>query len=146
MTEPVLRHPKLQRLYDYWSGRRADSTVPLVDRLEPSDMREWIGNLLVMDVVEGDNFVYSYYGRSFEQAFGIDMVGKSIELLPAGQRDLLQAEYDRVRQAAEPTARTYTADFGGRQATWERLVLPLSTDGAAVDKLLVAAYELEPTH
>jgi hypothetical protein len=41
-----------------------------------------------------------------------------------------------------PASRVYTADFDGLTQTWERLVLPLFNLDGAVDKLLVAAYEL----
>jgi hypothetical protein len=144
MTPSMLdpRHPDLRKLHAFWLGYCGDGTVALASEIDPGDLRPWIGNLVIMDVIEGDNFVYSYYGDAFEKAFGETMVGKSIELLPADQRALLQGEYDAVRRERLPKLRRYTADFGGRTATWERLVLPLTSDGTAVDKLMVAAYQL----
>jgi len=47
-----------------------------------------------------------------------------------------------VRRERLPVARVHTADFDGRQRSWERLVLPMSSDGVTIDKLLVATYEL----
>jgi hypothetical protein len=137
-----LRHPMLRGLYEFWKGYCAVDSVAGATDIDPASLRPWIGNLLIMDVIEGDNFIYSYYGDAFQQAFGDSMVGKSIELLPPEQRDLLHNEYDRVRREREPLMRTYTADFNGRVATWERLVLPLTSTGETVDKLLVAAYQL----
>jgi hypothetical protein len=142
-TALSLQHPKLQSLHDYWMAQHAGTPVPVSDVVDPDDLKPWLGNLLVMDVVEGDNFIYSYYGKSFADAFQADMMGRSIELLPEAQRTVLQAEYDRVRRDRVPATRVYTADFDGQPATWERLVLPLSSDGEIVDKLLVAAYRLE---
>ena len=144
MTEPplTLRHPKLQSLLEFWRRQQADAAVPVAEDLDPEDLKEWLGNLLIMDVIEGDNFIYSYYGESFERAFGESMVGKSIELLPDAQRALLHDEYERARIGRAPIARVYTAEFDGKLATWERLVLPLSTNGEKVDKLMVSAYQL----
>jgi hypothetical protein len=144
MTEPLLKHPKLQALLALWNERVADgpSSVPVPDQIDPMDMRPWIGNLVIMDVIEGDNFIYAYYGTQFASAFGKDMLGKSVDLLPDEQRTLIQKEYETVRRNRLPLTRTYTASFEGKLETWERLVLPLSADGETVDKLMVAAYRL----
>jgi len=139
---PDLQHPSLRSLFEFWKGYCADDSVAGATDIDPADLRPWIGNLLIMDVIEGDNFIYSYYGDAFQQAFGDSMVGKSIELLPSEQRELLHAEYDRVRCDRVPVVRRYTANFNGQAATWERLVLPLTSTGETVDKLLVAAYQL----
>jgi len=139
----TLEHPKLRRLLDFWRDHCDGLDLPLSDMLDPSDLRSWIGNLLVMDADDSGTFIYSYYGGSFAKAFHTDMVGKSIDLLPAQQRDMLHEEYDRVRRNRQPEVRRYTGDFDGVMQTWERLVLPLSTTGEAVDKILVAAYRLD---
>lgn len=142
--ETELQHPKLQRLLDFWRERRGAYGVPISDSLDPGELRSWITNLLVMDVSAGGDFTYSYYGGAFATAFNTDMVGKSIDLLPAEQRAALRAEYDRARGARQPQIRRYTANFDGAIQTWERLTLPLSTTGDGVDKILVAAYRIDP--
>ena len=139
----VLRHPKLLSLYAFWLEQCAGAPLPLAASLNPAELRPWLGNLLIMDVVRGADFVYSYYGQSFADAFGQDRVGQSIARLPEPQGDILRAEYDKVRTGAKPVARVYSADFDGVPSTWERLVLPLSEDGATVSKLLVGAYKLD---
>lgn len=141
----VLRHPKLQELIELWQKFRDGGNLPLARDIDPADLRPWIGNLLVMDVVEGEDggFVYSYYGRAFTDAFGEDKVGQSITALPDLQQEILHAEYERVRQERIPVCRVYTAAFNGRVVSWERLVLPLAEDESqTVKKFLVAAYEL----
>jgi hypothetical protein len=143
-SQPILKHPRLAALHALWRQRRAGAQVPAAEALNPAELRLWLGNLLLIDVVKGADFVYRYYGQVLADAFGTDMVGQSIGQLPAEQRDILFAEYDQVRGGRRPSARIYTADFEGRLETWERLVLPLSDDGASVSKLLVAAYRLEP--
>lgn len=139
----VLYHPKLRALYSLWLEQCTEDGLPLAAELDPADLRPWLGNLLVMDCIEGEDFIYSYYGKSFATAFGENKIGQSIGNLPEPQRQILHAEYDRVRTERLPVARVYTADFDGHTESWERLVLPLSGDGRNVEKLLVAAYELE---
>jgi hypothetical protein len=139
----ILRHPQLKDLYHHWLRQCADEKMPMAADLDPADLRPWLDNLVVLDVtVDGSDFVYAYYGRSFANAFQSDTVGKSITNLPKEQADVLRAEYDRVVQERLPAARVYTGDFGGEQQTWERLVLPLFDGNGEVEKLLVSAYRL----
>jgi hypothetical protein len=138
-----LSHPKLQSLYEYWAGKRGARPLLGAEELDPAELRRWIGHLVVVDATQEGGFVYSYYGATLEKAFGRPMAGQSLELLPDSQRSILRDEYQAVRLDRQPVTRTYTADFEGGTATWERLVLPLSSDGAEIDKLLVAAYRLD---
>ncbi len=139
----ILRHPQLKDLYHAWLKQCDNEQLPMAADLDPTALRPWLDNLVVIDVaVDGDNFVYAYYGRSFHNAFHADTVGKSIADLPKIQADLLRTEYDRVVRERLPAARVYTADFEGVQQTWERLVLPLFDSAGEVEKLLVSAYRL----
>jgi len=139
----ILRHPQLKDLYNFWLHRCQGEHLPMAADLDPSDLRPWLDNLVLLDVsVDGGDFVYAYYGRSFANAFGADTVGKSIAALPKEQADVLKAEYDRVVREHLPSARVYTADFEGEAQTWERLVVPLFDAKGEVEKLLVSAYRL----
>lgn len=139
----ILRHPQLKDLYQFWLGLCEGEQLPVAADLDPAELRPWIDNLVVLDVsVDGAEFTYAYYGRSFANAFHADTVGKSIETLPPEQSEILKAEYDRVVKERIPVARVYTADFGGDVQTWERLVLPLFDGEGEVEKLMVCAFLL----
>lgn len=139
----TLRHPKLLSLYAHWLEQGGASGLPLAAALDPAALRPWLGNLVLMEIRQGADIVYSYYGRGFADAFGLDRMGQSIANLPEPQADVLRAEYEAVRVSGRPVARVYSADFDGVPSTWERLVLPLSDEGETVTKLLVGAYRLE---
>ncbi|MBI1206117.1 MAG: PAS domain-containing protein [Azospirillum sp.] len=140
--QPNLAHPELRRLFVLWTDKCGEEGLPSAADLEPDELRPWIPNILIMEIVSAGNFAYAYYGRSFTSAFGENRLGQTLERLPAEHRAILHAEYDKVRTERRPIGRVYTADFNGVVQTWERLVLPLSTDGATVDRMLVAAYEI----
>jgi diguanylate cyclase (GGDEF)-like protein len=97
-------------------------------------------NLLVIDA-EGAKNRYSHYGRAFVEHFGADLANQVIdmvpaEILPSDRRGMLEFEYHFARRAQKPLWRSYTAEFsGGRQQTWQRLVLP-----AGGERLIVGAY------
>ncbi|HEX9464233.1 MAG TPA: PAS domain-containing protein [Alphaproteobacteria bacterium] len=157
-TRPELSEPRLRALYDYWDGKRCARPMPTRADLDPLEMRAWLGNLVLIDVTPDRRFVYRLYGTVFVDSFGIDMTGRSVDDLPAEQRERVHADYEAVRAGGQPRARLYTALFeatstglrppppGGLRApqvvTWERLVLPLGGAAADVAMLLVGAYPL----
>ncbi|WP_247896253.1 PAS domain-containing protein [Azospirillum argentinense] len=99
---------------------------------------------MIFEVIGDDDFVYSYYGQSLAAAFGHSRLGATLDDLPEEQRAILRPEYASLLRERLPVARVYTADFSGVMRTWERLALPMSSDGETIDKILVAAYELPP--
>ncbi len=143
VEEPAgLRHLDLRSLCAFWLKQCPEGGLPLATDMEPSDLRRWLPNLLIMHVHHDGSFSYSYYGRSLARAFGETRLGQTLDDLPESARDVLRQEYELVCRQRSPIHRTYTATFDGERQTWERLVLPLSSDGQTIDKLLVAAYEL----
>lgn len=137
-----LATPTLNRLLDFWLTRCAGGRPPAPDSISPTDLRPWKDNLVVFEVIGDDAFVYTYYGKGLAEAFGHSRLGATLDDLPPEQRAILRPEYDAVRRERLPVARIYTGDFNGRLRTWERLVLPMSSDGTVIDKLMVAAYEM----
>ena len=153
-----LATPYLSGLLDFWLTKCLAGRPPVPSSIAPADLRPWKDNIVVFEVIgydaggdeagagsghgDGGAFVYSYYGKALATAFGHSRLGATLDDLPPEQRAILQPEYESVRRERLPVARIYTADFGGRMRSWERLVLPMSSDGTSIDKLLVAAYEL----
>lgn len=142
-----LATPDLSSLLDFWLRNCAPGRPPAPSGIAPADLRAWKDNIVVFEVIADESgiaraFVYSYYGKALAAAFGQSRLGATLEALPDDQRAVLQPEYEAVRRERLPVARVHTADFDGRRRSWERLVLPMSSDGIAIDKLLVAAYEL----
>lgn len=132
----------LSGLLDFWLGKCSAGTPPVSSTIAPADLRPWKDNIVIFEVIGDDDFVYSYYGKALAEAWGHSRLGHTLDALPDEQRAILAAEYEAVLRERLPVARVYTGNFDGSRRTFERLVLPLSSDGATVDKLLVAAYEL----
>jgi diguanylate cyclase (GGDEF)-like protein len=101
-------------------------------------------HLLVIDT-DGAQIRYRHYGRAFIEQFGVDLTGRTIdllsaEILPVEQRGMLEFEYAVAIRNQRPLWRSYTASFGGgRTETWQRLVVPAG-DG----RLVAAAYRVAP--
>lgn len=132
----------LSGLLDFWLTKCVGGKPPVSSAIAPADLRPWKDNIVVFEVIGEDDLVYSYYGKALAAAFGHSRLGATLDELPPEQRAILRPEYATVRRERLPVARVHTADFGGVMRTWERLVLPMSSDGETIDKILVAAYEL----
>jgi len=154
---PDLTDARLGALYAYWDGKREQRAMPTRADVDPLEMRAWLGNLLLIDATSDGRFVYRLYGTKFVDSFGLDMTGRSVDELPADQRERVRSDYEAVRSTGQPRARLYTALFdgvpGGLRArakaeqtpqvvTWERLILPLGDAAGGVAMLLVGAYPL----
>ena len=137
-----LATPALSGLLDFWLTKSTEGAPLLSSSISPADLRPWKDNIVIFEVIGDDDFVYSYYGKALAEAFGHSRLGATLDQLPEEQRAMLRHEYASARRERLPVARVYTADFNGVTRSWERLVLPMSSDGLSIDKLLVAAYEL----
>ncbi len=137
-----LATPSLGGLLDFWLTKCAGGKPPVSSSIAPADLRPWKDNIVVFEVIGEDEFVYSYYGKALAAAFGHSRLGATLDDLPEEQRAILRPEYESVRRERLPVARVYTASFSGVMRSWERLALPMSSDGEQIDKILVAAYEL----
>jgi diguanylate cyclase (GGDEF)-like protein len=129
---------RLLALFDAWRAA-FDPTRPIDAPLER--FAAHADHLLIIDA-EGSRNRYTHYGKAFAKAFGADLTGQVIDLLPtdilpADRRGILDFEYAFARRAERPLWRSHTAIFAnGQIQTWQRLVLP-----AGGERLLVGAYE-----
>jgi hypothetical protein len=151
---PQLTLETLRALYNYWAGKRDGRALPDRADIDPIEMKAWLGNLMLVERLEGGDYLYRLYGSTFVNQFKVDMTGKRVNGLPEKQAELLRSEYDAVVHSGIPMSRRYTAtfDYTSRdkrstwqvERSWERLALPLTAGGAEVKMLLVAAFPLEP--
>ena len=92
-------HSRLEGLYDYWRGKRAGRPFPSRRDIDPLEMGAWLGNLLLIACEPGVTYRYVVYGTEFVTAFGVDLTGRLLGVLPNEQSRLLAQEYDTVRMS-----------------------------------------------
>ncbi|HIJ62690.1 MAG TPA: GGDEF domain-containing protein [Rhodospirillaceae bacterium] len=133
----ALMHPRLAALFAAWR-EAAESDAAIDPELFFADHAD---HLLVVET-DGVRNRYSHYGLAFATHFGIDLTGRTIDMLPdeiltADRRSMLEFEYAFVHRQGVPLWRSYTAEFSAEGTeTWQRLVLPLGDN----HRLLVGAY------
>jgi hypothetical protein len=133
------RHRKLLSLLEYWMEKKAGRFAPARRDIHPEEMRELLPHVFLVDVEERPiRFRFRLVGTDIVQSFGIDLTGRYIEELDFSDRPpSMLACYAAVVTTREPSCHAVHFTRGsGRHLSYERMILPLSSDGTAVDMLL----------
>ena len=149
MPMPVITTPQLRSLAELWSSKRKSDGLPARADFSDDDLRPWFGNLLMVDVVGGPHkFRFRLMGTSLVDAASRELTGKFFDEadISGYDPDVLE-DYAEVVKVRAPLCKTrhYSPAPGTFMDHWriyERLLLPLSGDGATVDRIMGCSYPL----
>lgn len=141
-----IRHPDLQRLYDYWHSRRGARRYPARSDLDPVEFSFALGNVTLIDVLyEPLRFRFRLMGSLMAQRVGQDLTGKAVDDLPnPSYRDLLLKAYRETIETGLPNTTTYQQEIERKPRQFEVLRLPLAEDGETINMLLLCPMFFEP--
>jgi hypothetical protein len=144
-----LAQPTLAFLKTYWDGKRGDRAMPRRADIDPLEMKEHLGWIILADVMPDlADFRYRVVGTRVTQYFGRDITGKLLSEMyePFGQPALKMALAVYRKVARE---RIVLRTFG--KAGWleddfidfDQLFLPLSEDGVNAT-MIMSAFTYDP--
>jgi hypothetical protein len=136
-------NPRLSRLHDYWIGKCAGRPLPSRADIDPLEMREWLGNLLLAEFFGGiEHYRVRLDGTNLIGFGGKDRTGKGAEVLTsAEERDLITIQYKPVLDTAQPAYfETQFLNSEERYLREQKLLLPLSDNGSLVNMVLAGIY------
>ena len=149
MTEQLktsLINEGMRRIYEYWMGHRKNDRLPQRSDIEPGELSDLLPNIFLVDVEETPRrYRVRLAGTEVVACFGVDMTGKTIDSLDLGDdAALILKLYDKAVDSGEPIydRHQYWTESYGQHLNYERLLLPLSSDGTHVDKLLGCTFTL----
>lgn len=141
-----------RRLFEYWREKRGTRKMPARVDLAPADIPDLLPDIALVDVLGEAPFLrYRLVGTRQVAARGCDPTGKPVTEghlgrdIP-GMREQVLANYRRVIDSRAPLFRDTSIAghdnrgdilLGGRLIAHFSLFLPLSSDGAAVDMVLI---------
>lgn len=136
-------HASLRQLYEYWHARRGMRAMPARGDLDPVDLKALLPVLILIDVVaDARRYIYRLVGTREVEMRGRDPTGKSILEAYYGESAEDTTLYlDRVVQTREPVL--YRGTYQPLTTRIQRddvLFLPLSTDGKAVNMIMVLSH------
>lgn len=141
----LLPDDKLQRLFAYWQTLGGEGRIPSRRDIDPVDIPDLLPNIFLLDVVgDAEDFVFRLAGSLVEDAFSMPLRGKSIaEIQRLAGTDIPVAHHIEVARGGGPRYREGKMRVAGREH-WkiQRLLLPLASDGRAIDVLMGGAVFL----
>jgi hypothetical protein len=142
MSLPTTFPDYLRTLFALWNTKRGSRSLPSRRDFATVDLQPWLNELHLVAVrPEGLRFIVFATGPATR--YGTEMTGRYVaDLQPAAMADEVERAYLTAVETRSPVFGTHVArgTDGGPQ-TWSRLILPLSDDGIAIDRLFVAVWD-----
>jgi hypothetical protein len=136
-----IEHPKLLKLLDFWESKRGGRWMPRRSDIDVLELAPWLGNLILLEVVgAGEDFIYRVYGTNLVRLIQHDLTNKSTTNLKSEARRAVVAEYSDVAASGQPFYVRQRRTVMKGQLMLSKLVVPLSENGAQVDRLLAGVY------
>lgn len=132
----------------WWESCRGSRIAPAQSDIDPEHFaRNW-HDVALYDVVRTDaalRYRIRFQGTSIAVSHG-GWVGRHLdETVPAALQPSVIAAYDAAVRLKSPIyTERHAADANGVPVTFERLLLPFSSDGVEIDRLLVHVHMFCP--
>ena len=137
----------LRALYRYWQALCAQGAPPSRTDVDPVRIPDVLDNIGLFDVEQNPRrYRIRMMGMEIVHWYGCDLTGRYLDEIDFGDRPVFTfALLDEVveRRVAGHMTGEYTKQ-DERTIRYERLFVPLSSDGRAVDMVIGAAFELPP--
>lgn len=131
--------PRLVALRRYWDAVRGPRAMPSRADIDPADISRLLPYLFLVDVgATADDLRWRLAGTEVVRLFGLEVTGRPVGtgMLPTAGR-LMRARFAFVARNAHPAYATGVMQAERNDHTpFQRLLLPLSSDGVRVDMLV----------
>ena len=130
----------LNGLYGYWRERAGRRAYPLRSDILPEDMAQVLDRLALLELVaEGPDFSFRLVGGTAQLVLGTGLTGQRIGAVEPSEHAQAVADLcHSVLHNEAPEVREIDLTQDLHKFTYRMLVLPLSTEGDSIDRLLVA--------
>jgi len=132
--------PQLALLFAWWMAQRTPERFPHVDSVDPFALKQALGYLVILDVLEdGWDYRYRLYGSVIAERAKRDHTGmRTSELHAIAPIPCFYIGcYRAILERRKPMLTFNEAPLDVATASWRRLVLPLSDDSGAITRFLV---------
>lgn len=137
MLEP--KSEVLKLLLDYWRRKKGDRVAPTRADIDPAEIKTLLPHLGMVDVQRAPlRFRYRLVGTEISQGYGLDLTGRYLDEMDLDDHQIdITENYTNAAESGEPSCATLEySRKDGRHIRYERLVLPLSSDGKQIDMLI----------
>jgi hypothetical protein len=133
---------EIRELTAYWQSRRGDRFAPRRADIDPADIRTHMPNLLLLDVLPGNQYRYRLVGTALAEGPGRNATGRLLSEVFAAQPQVVRSFTGRLDAVVASRAPVYSAGsvyWGGEDdlRNFESGSFPLSEDGETVNMVLL---------
>jgi len=141
-----LRDPRLARLLNYWEELRGDAELPMRSAIDPVDLQDLLGWVLLMDWPEPGTFRFRLFGSRIADFYGIDLTGKTIRDFgnPRATRFVAERMWEVIDRRI-PIATRSVREIQGRNVLVERLDLPFAGEDGKVGFVMTGLMPIART-
>jgi hypothetical protein len=132
---------EMNQIHAYWQAKRGERRMPSRWDINPTEIPRLLRNLMLIDVLYAPiRFRYRLIGTNVVDATGENRTGKcfdTVDFITANP--IVREQYVAAVTSGEPVHSTEPFQRLDNRLEYEveRLLLPLSSDGVAVDMILV---------
>jgi hypothetical protein len=143
-----VKSDELKSLEAYWRSKRHGDALPARRDIDPWEMRSFLPYVFQVAVTQNPlRFWLRVVGAGVVESYGEDVSSRYVDEIDLS--DMQDEILDGYRAAALEARPIYSrCDYvkhDGRHVRYERLLLPLSSDGETVDMLLGGIVRLDKT-
>lgn len=134
-----IRSSQVRAIYDYWNRKRGNRRMPARADIDPAEIKPLLAYILLTDLhYDPLRAYFRLVGTAVAEVAGRDLTGQWLhEAEVDGGVELWLRNYDRLaRERAPVYGRTRATVQRGDERIFEWILLPLSSDGETVDKVL----------
>jgi len=144
------RYPDLAFALDYWKGKCGDRFAPSRADINPQEITRILPRVMLADVVHGEDgridFRYRLSGTAIGDTHGSELTGqRPRDLEPSAYGALIDSHYREAIERRRPIAHMIALRTNKKTRAYARIILPLSSDGETIDKLMTVDSGRENT-
>jgi hypothetical protein len=147
----IITSDRIRRLVAYWQARRGDGAMPLRADIDPAEIRDLLPNIVMIDIEQPFRVRYRLVGTKVVDFNQIDFTGRYLDELRWDSGGRYTRAYRLLATSAAPLYGVDAWPLAGQMTGRSEIVmLPLSSDGARVDRVLsmedfmFAQHEMAP--
>jgi hypothetical protein len=142
------RYPPIDRILAYWRAKKGDRAFPSRADIDPMEFTRELPRVMMAEVsYDPLEFRYRVAGTGLFAMHGQELTGKlARELDPPEFGALIHRHYADVIQRRVPILHVIELTVNYLTTSYARIILPLSSDGQAIDRLMTCEAHEDHAH
>ena len=142
------RYLEIDRVLAYWRAKKGDRDFPSRAEIDPLEFTKALPRVMMVEVSDDPlEFRYRVAGTGLFAMHGQELTGKlARELDPPEFGALIHRHYAEVIARRVPILHAIELTVNSLATSYARIILPLSSDGMAIDRLMTCEAHEDHDH